>query len=135
MKRTPLRRGKPLRRTGGLQRTGFLNRYAPMKKENKERKKKARALDFGELAKYVRGLPCCAPGCGAPAPSDPAHVHSRGAGYHAWRENGDGNILSFCRKHHDLQGLKGWSAIHHRGIEWGELQAKTIGERFKTIVY
>lgn len=102
-----------------------------MRQENPERKEKKRELDFGDFGKWVKTQPCCAPGCGAPAPSDPAHVHSRGAGYHAFRDNGDGNILAFCRTHHDLQGSKGWSAIHEDGIDWGERMAKDFGEQFE----
>lgn len=45
-------------------------------------------------------------GLGMHDPSDPAHVHGRGAG-------GDdpGNVLPLCRIHHDKQHTKGWEAL------------------------
>lgn len=43
---------------------------------------------------YIRRRPCMV--CGAPPPSDPDHLRSRGAG------GGDelSNLLALCRKHH-----------------------------------
>ncbi len=80
-----------------------------MKGSNPERKAKRLARDFGPLADYVRGLDCCA--CGAHGPSDPAHVKSRGAGGHAFLDNGQGNLVPFCRSCHGLQHSGGWSAV------------------------
>ena len=84
-----------------------------MRRVNPERKAKRYERDFGALAGYVRGMDCCA--CGAPGPSDPAHVKSRGAGGHAFLDNGQGNIIPLCRRCHTEQHAKGWSAIMRRG--------------------
>jgi 5-methylcytosine-specific restriction endonuclease McrA len=66
MKRTPLKPGKPPERN------------KPIRKVNAKRKRKRYAEAFGAHADVIRGLPCCL--CGAPPPSDPHHVKSRGAG-------------------------------------------------------
>lgn len=88
---------------------GYLERRTPIRRANPERKAKRYARDFGPLADYVRGLDCCA--CCQPGPSDPAHVRSRGAGGHAWTDEGDGNLVPFCRACHDLQHAGGWGAV------------------------
>jgi hypothetical protein len=66
MKRSPLPRNTPLRR------------HANVKPRNPVRLAKRRKEQFGRQAALCRTLPCCA--CGAPPPSDPHHVRSRGAG-------------------------------------------------------
>ena len=114
MKRTPLRRKTPLRRTNRL------------RSRNPERCAKRYARDFGDLAAYVRTLPCAA--CGRDGPSDAAHVRSRGAGGHAWGEDGHSNILPMCRQCHTKQHAQGWSAIHPGGRDWAALAARTVGE-------
>ena len=115
-----MKRGGPLKRRTPLRRTGRL------RSRNPERAAKRRAQDFGLLAEYARGLPCCA--CGSPAPSDPAHVRSRGAGYHARLANGDGNIIPLCRACHMRQHSQGWSALFAEGREHAELIARSVGE-------
>jgi hypothetical protein len=73
-----------------------------LKRRNPVRAQEARAEDFGELAEFVRGLPCAVAGCKR-TPSEPAHVVSRGAGGHAWvMLDGKpvGNIAPLCRAHH-----------------------------------
>jgi hypothetical protein len=62
---------------------------------NSRRRRAAQAEDFGELAVFVRRLPCLVVGC-TRSPVDAAHVRSRGAGHHAWIEiDGErfGNIV------------------------------------------
>lgn len=53
-------------------------RRTPIRKRNRKRAEKRREAAFGTKADWIRGLPCVC--CGLPAPSDPHHVISRGAG-------------------------------------------------------
>ena len=122
MKRTGIKRGKPLRRT-------------PFRSKPKDpaRVKAKHDLNFGELAAYVHTLACCVCGDRGEVQStytQAAHVHSIGAGYHAWLDNGDGNILPMCGAHHSLQHLQGWSSVFDGGIEAAELRARSVGESF-----
>ena len=117
MRRTPLKRKSWIRRS------------------NPARKAKRYARDFGPLADYVRGLDCCA--CGAAGPVDPAHVRSRGAGGHAWTDDGRGNIIPLCRACHGLQHAKGWAALADEmnpGFcmppHWAEYLAADYGREF-----
>lgn len=80
-----------------------------MRRVNPERKAKRYERDFGALAEFVRSLDCCA--CDTSAPSDPAHVKSRGAGGHAFLDSGKGNIIPLCRRCHNLQHSRGWGAV------------------------
>ncbi len=98
-----------------------LKRKTPLRRRNEERIARRRERDFGELAEFVRGLPCCA--CGDHAPSDPAHIKSRGAGGHAWNEDGTGNIIPLCRACHTEQHSSGWGSI----FRFGRPQAVSIG--------
>ncbi len=115
-----MKRGGPLRRRTPLKRTGRL------RSRNPERAAKRREQDFGPLAEYARWLPCAA--CGAPAPSDPAHVKSRGAGGHARLANGDGNIIPLCRLCHTKQHSQGWGVLFLHGQREAELRARSVGE-------
>ena len=56
---------------------------------------------FGKKADWIRSLPCSA--CGAGAPSDPAHMRSRGAG------GTSEHLVPLCRMCHIDQ--------HNRGIK------------------
>jgi len=103
-----------------------LKRKAWIRRSNPERRARRYARDFGALADYVRGLDCCA--CGAAGPSDPAHVKSRGAGGHAWTDDGRGNIIPLCRACHGLQHAKGWSELG--GHAWAEESADVYGREF-----
>jgi hypothetical protein len=105
-----------------------LKRKSWIRRSNPDRKAKRYARDFGPLADYVRGLDCCA--CGAAGPSDPAHVRSRGAGGHAWTDDGRGNIIPLCRACHGRQHAKGWSALDPGGRAWGEAMADEHGRDF-----
>ena len=120
MKRTPIRRKTPLKRTGYIRR-----KTTP---EAKAKRAAKYERDFGDLAEHVRGLPCAA--CGALGPSDPAHVKSRGAGGRAWLDNGDSNLLPFCRTCHQLQHLQGWSSVLDGGREEAARIARSVGELF-----
>lgn len=115
-----MKRGGPLKRRTPLRRTGRL------RSRNPERAARRRERDFGPLAEYVRGLACAS--CGAPAPSDPAHVKSRGAGGHATLENGAGNLVPLCRLCHTKQHAQGWGAVFAEGREEAELRARAVGE-------
>lgn len=53
-------------------------RRTRLKRRNAARIQKLRAKQEGPQTALCRALPCCA--CGAPPPSDPHHVRSRGAG-------------------------------------------------------
>lgn len=73
---------------------------------NGPRRRRALAKDFGELAVFVRKLPCCVQGCRRSRLSDPAHVINKAIG-HAWLEvivDGEmikvGNIAPLCSGHH-----------------------------------
>lgn len=73
----------------------------PMRRQNRKRAAKRRVEDFGDLAAFVRTLPCCVRGCKA-SDIDPAHVRAR-RNAHAWLEvDGElvGNIAPICRGHH-----------------------------------
>ena len=112
----PLKRGKglharaPLARGSGLARTSKLEQRARVAPVNKARLAKRRAQQFGDQAQLCRESSCCA--CGAPPPSDPAHVVSRGAG------GKDSDTVPLCRSCHDLQhsaGIKSFQA--ERGLD------------------
>lgn len=88
----------------------------PMRRANPRRRRRALAEDFGDLADVVRTLPCCVAGC-TRGPSDPAHVHSRGAGGHAWIKVGEqlvGNLAPLCREHHREQHQRGARTFYAR---------------------
>lgn len=75
--------------------------------------------DFGPLAMAVRQLPCAVAGCERGAPSDPAHVRSRQAGYGAWLiRNGHsvGNLAPLCRGHHTGGPGIPREHTHHQGV-------------------
>ena len=112
-----------------------------MRRFNARRRRLALAEDFGDLAVFVRTLPCLVIGCRR-GPVDAAHVRSRGAGHHAWIEiDGKrfGNIVPLCRQHHDRQGSLGtatfeatyrlgaWLANFHRVDTLAEA-ARVIGD-------
>lgn len=123
------------RRSKPLQRGGYLNRNTRMAPVNKERKAKAFAKDFGPLAFHVRTHACVC--CGSDASNTQAcHVKSKGAGGHAWNDDGSGNLLPMCGVHHRYQHDHGWKALAalmggvEEGREWAERLAHDIGEEF-----
>lgn len=129
MRRTPLKRYTRLQSGGSLRRTGYLNRNTRINPRNEERCEARRLRDFGPLADYVIERSCCR--CSKPSPSEPAHVRSRGAGGHSHLDNGDGNIIPFCRDCHQLQHDKGWSAVFKKGQEAGFELARWYGRDFE----
>lgn len=54
------------------------------------------------LLEVIRNLPCSA--CGKRAPSDPAHVKSRGSG----GPDSAFNVIPLCRQHHSEQHASGF---------------------------
>lgn len=73
----------------------------PMRRQNRKRAAARRVEDFGDLASFVRTLPCCVRGCES-RDIDPAHVRAR-RNAHAWLEVDGmqvGNIAPLCRGHH-----------------------------------
>lgn len=85
---------KPLTRRASLSPGKTPERRTRMPKRNAKRAAKRYARDFGAHAETIRALPCCA--CGAPGPSDPHHVVSRGAGGTAQHQ------VPLCRNCHRL---------------------------------
>lgn len=83
MKRTPLKRGK---------------RVNPI---NSRRRKKRNQSQFGPKAEWIRTLPCRA--CARSAPSDPAHVRSRGS----LGEESVHWLVPLCRLCHQAQHSEG----------------------------
>lgn len=77
---------------------------------NPKRKARLRAEQFGAKADWIRTLPCST--CGRPAPSDPSHVRSRGAG------GGAVDLVPMCRMCHDgLHAMGRYSFALKNGIE------------------
>lgn len=101
-----------------------------LKRVNPERRASELERCFGDLAEYVRWLPCCI--CGDFA--EPCHVKTRRMGG-AWRQLPDGtevgNIAPMCRKHHDEQGSVGIATFQERHRVDLEDIAREVGERFK----
>jgi hypothetical protein len=97
-RRTWLRSSKPLARRTRLQ---------PV---NRVRLAKRRKLQFAEQSALARTLPCCS--CGAPPPSDPSHLKTRGAG------GLDDCVVAQCRACHIALGNEGaFSFWQKRGLD------------------
>lgn len=90
-----------------------LTRKTRMRPVNTERAARRRAEAFGDLAEVARTMPCAA--CNAAAPSDPAHIRSRGAGGKGWTSDGRSNIIPLCRMCHTIQHSHGWPEIMTAG--------------------
>lgn len=84
-----------------------MRREKAVKPVNRERRALRRAAAFGDCARMARLLPCAV--CLRAAPSDPAHVVSRGAG-----GLDAGNVWPACRRHHDQQHAIGVRAFEKR---------------------
>lgn len=98
MKRTPLKRGASLRRR---------TRLRPV---NRVRMAKRRALCFARQSELARSLPCFT--CGAPPPSDPSHLKSRGA------DGKDDAVIPQCRPCHRAFHSEGrFSFFTKRGLD------------------
>lgn len=104
----PLRRGRPLRRKTRLRAI------------NRSRIKARRAKQFAEQSALARSLPCFT--CGAPPPSDPSHLKTRGAG------GTDLDVIPQCRRCHDSLGSEGiHSFFVKRGLDRHQLLARMRG--------
>jgi len=107
---------------------------APIRRKNSARAAKRLERDFGPLAEFVRTYRCCV--CHSPD-TQACHVKSRGAGGHAFLDNGDGNLIPMCHEHHRRQHDHGWSALSNarrewkEGKEWAQQLAADIGREFK----
>lgn len=100
MKRTHLRSKSRLRRKAALRRKTLV------KAVNRKRRAKRHAVAFGPQAELCRSLPCFA--CGAPPPSDPHHLRSRGAG------GDDSECVNLCRECHTEFHTVGRAAFEAR---------------------
>lgn len=108
-----------------MKRRAWLNRRkppprrTPMKRANRARKARLYAINFGEYADVIRGLPCDV--CGKPGPSEPHHARTRGAG------GSKRDLLPLClrchREAHDGNGIS-----RERAMERAEHYWKTCGE-------
>lgn len=78
----------------------MIRRRKPIRRYNRERRRRLNAETFGPQAELARRMPCLV--CGRRPPSDPAHVRSRGAG---GRDRG--NVVPLCRACHMRQGAVG----------------------------
>lgn len=86
-------------RRSELKRKTALHRHVRVRPRNARRLKRLRSAQFGPQAALCRTMPCCA--CHKPAPSDPHHLKTRGAG------GDDSFCIPLCRFCHD--------ALHHDG--------------------
>jgi len=94
----------------------------PMRRINRARLQARRARQFGQQAALARKLPCCS--CGAPPPSDPSHLTSRGAG------GVDDCVVPQCRRCHDALHREGrFSFWTRRGLD-----PQQIVERMRALV-
>lgn len=97
-----------------------------VRRRNKKRHAEQLDRQFGDLAAYVRELPCAV--CGL-MPSDPHHVRNRRM-FGAWID-GVGNIANLCRWHHEELHRIGRRTFARRyDIDLAALAAEN-GEAFK----
>ncbi len=95
---------------------------------NRKRRAKEQPRQFGDLAAFVRGLPCLV--CKR-TPSQAAHVKGR-RNHGAWLDNGDGNIAPLCADCHRLQHSIGIVSFQEKhGIDLAA-EARAVGVRFHT---
>jgi hypothetical protein len=112
MKRTPLVRAAALTRRGKP-----LKRKTAMRRVRHDRIRARRAVQFGKQSAMARTLPCFT--CGAPPPSDPSHLKTRGAG------GLDEHVIPQCRKCHDALGWEGITSFFvKRGLDRHQLLAR-----------
>lgn len=110
MKRVALKRLTPLRR------------HVAVRRVNPARLAKRRALQFARQSELARTLPCFT--CGAPPPSDPSHLKTRGAG------GIDDCVIPQCRRCHDALGREG---IHSFFVKRG-LDREVLLNRMRALV-
>lgn len=103
-----MRRRKPLARQPMKRaQSAAAKARKPLRQRNPARRARLLAEQFGAQAQRCRESACCV--CGAPPPSDPAHVRSRGAG------GKDADTVPLCRSCHDEQhrvGIASFSEWH-----------------------
>ncbi len=113
-RKVPLVRRLRLRAGSELRRSAPALRQTPLPAVNPERLERLREQQFGAKAEWIRGLACAT--CGAPAPSDPSHVRSRGAGGTAE------DLIPQCRGcHRRLHDLGRRTFEAEIGVDLGEL--------------
>jgi hypothetical protein len=87
-----------------------LVRRTKLRAVNRKRLAARRKLQFAEQSALARTLPCCS--CGAPPPSDPSHLTTRGAG------GLDDVVVPQCRRCHDDLGREGRHSFwQKRGLD------------------
>lgn len=107
----PLKRKTPMKRSGGgLKRGGPLKRETRIKPLNAPRLEARNAVKFGDLAAFVRTMPCAC--CGADPPSQACHVRTRGSGGGQTHipdmstMEVRGNLVGLCGFCHTMQDVK-----------------------------
>ncbi len=113
-RKVPMVRRSPLRGSSALQSSRPVVRRTRLRTRNQERLDLRRHLQFGPKADWIRGLACST--CRAPAPSDPSHVTSRGAGGTA------ADLIPQCRVcHRQLHDVGRWTFEEEMGVDLGDL--------------
>lgn len=99
-----MKRGTPLRRLTPLR------RHVAVRRVNPARLRKRREVQFARQSELARRLPCFT--CGAPPPSDPSHIKSRGA------DGKDDAVIPQCRPCHRAFHSEGrFSFFTKRGLD------------------
>lgn len=94
-----------------------LARNTRIRAVNRTRLKARRAKQFAEQSALARTLPCFT--CGAPPPSDPSHLKTRGAG------GLDEHVIPQCRRCHIALGTEGiHSFFVKRGLDRHQLLSR-----------
>ncbi len=113
-RKASLVRRSPLQGSSVLQRSEPVSRQTPLRAVNRERLEKRREEQFGPKADWIRRLACSM--CGAPGPSDPSHVRSRGAGGTA------ADLIPQCWMcHRRLHDVGRWTFETEMGVDLVEL--------------
>lgn len=131
-----VRRQEERRQRAKVTRAGKTRR--PLPRENRDRKKKLRAEQFGAVAEKIKKMPCCAcfpwlyrgdvelPEPGPEVVSDPSHTKTRGSGGKKDKQ------VPHCRRHHDR--FEGWGKDRNErheqetGVHTGRLAARIYAE-------
>lgn len=98
-----------------------LARRTPLRPVNSKRRAKLRAEQFGPLARWLVGMPCCVPGC-LRYSGPPHHVKTRGAG------GAERDQVPICQEHHeDIHSLGKTSFERLYELNLTELAAHNCG--------
>lgn len=101
-----------------------------LKTRSRSRERRSRRVQDQKHLAYVAGMPCCVPGCHAPATVH--HLRCLGSTAAGSRRSGDNESVPLCKAHH--QGDAGVEAIGERkfwpalGIDPLALAAKLWAE-------